>query len=46
MSDKNGQILFGEDSSCLEVRFARFYGEFVWKDFALKYLKFRFRLQK
>lgn len=46
MSDKNGQIFSGEDSSCLEVRFPRLYGEFEWKDFALEYFKFRFSLQK
>lgn len=40
MSDKNGQIFSGEDSSCLEVRFAKLYGEFEWQDFALEYFKF------
>lgn len=41
VSDKNGQIFSGEDSNCLEVKFARLYGEFEWKAF-----KFRFSLQK
>lgn len=46
VSDKNGQIFSGEDSSGLGVRFAGLYGEFEWKDFVLEYFKFKFSLQK
>lgn len=41
MSDKNGQTF-----SSLKMRFVRLCGKLLGKDFALKYFKFRFSLQK